>query len=83
MYNSFYNNGFTLNTSVITTTAIPTELQSKTNWMNTHLKHYSRLNNKSFDTLLIGDSLITGLTSKSGINFLNRLMLSTMGWEAT
>ena len=43
-------------------TAIPTEQQSKTNWMNTHLKHCSRLNNKSFVTILIGDSLIAGLT---------------------
>ena len=43
-------------------TAIPTARQSKTNWMNTHLKHCSRLNNKSFNTILIGDSLIAGLT---------------------
>ena len=31
------------------------------NWINTHLKHCSRLNNKSFDTILIGGSLIAGL----------------------
>ena len=43
-------------------TAIPTARQSKTNWMNTHLKHCSRLNNESFNTILIGDSLIAGLT---------------------
>ena len=30
--------------------------------MNTHLRHCFRLNNKSFDTILIGDSLIAGLT---------------------
>ena len=42
-------------------TAIPTVEQSKTNWMNSHLKHCPRLNNKSFDTILIGDSLIAGL----------------------
>ena len=37
----FYNNRFTLITSVIIT-AIPTARQSKTNWMNTRLKHSSR-----------------------------------------
>ena len=50
LFNSFYNNCFTLITSVIIT-VIPTAQKSKTNWMNTHLKHYSRLNNKSFDTI--------------------------------
>ena len=48
-------------------TVIPTARQSKTNWMNTHLKHCSRLNNKSFDTILIGDSLIAGLTRYSKV----------------
>ena len=60
LFNSFYNNCFALITSVIIT-LIPTAQKSKTNWMNTHLKHCSRLNNKSFDTILIGNSLITGL----------------------
>ena len=55
-------------------TAIPTARQSKTNWMKTHLKYCSRLNNKSFDKTVISDSLIVGLPpySKSGIKFLNR-----------
>ena len=48
-------------------TVIPTSRQSKTNWMNTHLQHCSRLNNKSFDTILIGDSLIAGLTRYSKV----------------
>ena len=48
-------------------TAIPTARQSKTNWMNTHLKHCSRLNNKRFDTILIGDSLISGLAPYSKV----------------
>ena len=48
-------------------TAIPTAQQSKTNWMNAHLKHYSRSNNKSFDTILIGDSLITGFVCYSKV----------------
>ena len=48
-------------------TAIPTARQSKTNWMNTHLKHCSRLNDKSFDTILIGDSLIAGLARYSKV----------------
>ena len=42
-------------------TEIPTAQQSKTTSMNAYLKHCSRLNNKSFDTILIGDSLIAGL----------------------
>ena len=42
-------------------TAIPTARQSKTNWMNTHVKHCSRLNDKSFGTILIGGSLLAGL----------------------
>ena len=42
-------------------TAIPTAQQHKTNWINAHLKHCSRLNKRSFDTILVGDSLITGL----------------------
>ena len=33
--------------------------------MNTHVKHCSRLNDKSFDTILIGDSLIAGLARYS------------------
>ena len=66
LFNSFYNNRFTLITSVIMT-AIPTARQSKTNWMNTHLKHCSRLNDKSFDTILIGDSLIAGLARYSKV----------------
>ena len=48
-------------------TAIPTARQSKTNCMNTHLKHCSILNNKSFDTTLIGDSLIAGLARYSKV----------------
>ena len=48
-------------------TAIPTAWQSKTNWMKPHLKHCSRLNNKSFGTILIGDSLIAGLTLYSKV----------------
>ena len=48
-------------------TAIPTAWQPKTNWMNTHLKHCSRLNNKSFETILIGDSLITSLARYSKV----------------
>lgn len=35
--------------------------------MNAHLKQCSRLNNNSFDTILIGDSLIVGLTGYSKI----------------
>ena len=35
--------------------------------MNTHLRHCSRLNNKSFDTILIGDSLIAGLARYSKV----------------
>ena len=35
--------------------------------MNAHLKQCSRLNNNSFDTILIGDSLIAGLTAYSKI----------------
>ena len=53
----FYNNPFAFITSVVTT-VISTTQQSKTNWINTHLKHCSRLNNKRFDIILIGDSLI-------------------------
>ena len=48
-------------------TAIPTARQSKTNWMNTHVKHCSRLNDKNFDTILIGDSLIAGLARYSKV----------------
>ena len=48
-------------------TASPIVRQSKASWMNTHLKHCSRLNNKSFDTILIGDSLIAGLTRYSKV----------------
>ena len=61
-----HNNRFTLIKSVIIT-AIPTAWQSKTNWINTHFKHCSRLNNKSFDTILIDDSLIAGLTCYSKV----------------
>ena len=46
---------------------IPTARQSKTNWMNTHLKHCSRLNNKGFDTILIGDFLIARLARYSKV----------------
>ena len=35
--------------------------------MNTHVKHCSRLNDKSFDTILIGDSLIAGLARYSKV----------------
>lgn len=35
--------------------------------MNAHLKQCSRLNNNSFDTILIGDSLIAGLIAYSKI----------------
>ena len=35
--------------------------------MNTHLSHCSRLNNKSFDTILIGDSVIAGLARCSKV----------------
>ena len=57
---------FIPNTSV-TVTTIATARQFKTNWMNTHLKHCSRLNKikKSFDTMQIGDSLIVSLTHYS------------------
>ena len=48
-------------------TAIPTVQQSKTNWMNTHFKHCSRLNNKRFDTILIDGSLIAGLARYSKV----------------
>ena len=48
-------------------TANPTPQQSKTNWMNTHLKFGSRLNNKRFDTILIGDPLIAGLARYSKV----------------
>ena len=48
-------------------TAIPTARHSKTNWMNTHVKHCSRLNDKSFDTILIVDSLIAGLARYSKV----------------
>ena len=48
-------------------TVIPTARQSKTNWMNAHPRHCSRLNNKSFNTILIGDSLIAGLTRYSKV----------------
>ena len=47
-------------------TLIPTARQSKQNWMNTYLKHCSRLN-KNCDTILIGDSLIAGLTCYSKV----------------
>ena len=43
-------------------TKIPTARESKINWINTHLRHCLRLNNKSFDTTLVNDSLIAGLT---------------------
>ena len=43
-------------------TTIPTAQESKTSWMNLLLRHCFRLNNKSFDTILIGGSLITDLT---------------------
>ena len=36
--------------------------QSKANCMKTHIKLCSKLNNKKFNTILIGGSLITGLT---------------------
>ena len=48
-------------------TVIPTARQSKTNWMNTHPRHCSKFNNKSFDTILIDDSLIAGLTCYSKV----------------
>ena len=48
-------------------TTIPTAQESKSKSMNTHLKHCSRLNNKSFDTILIGNSLITDLTCYSKV----------------
>ena len=35
--------------------------------MNTHLNRCCRLNVKNLDTILIGDSLITGLTSYSKV----------------
>ena len=35
--------------------------------MNTHLKHCSILNNGNFDTILIGDSLISGLVHYSKV----------------
>ena len=35
--------------------------------MNTHLKHCSRLNNEIFDTILINDPLIAGLTRYSKV----------------
>ena len=47
-------------------TATPTAQQSKTNWMNTHFKHCSRLN-EIFDKILIDDSLIAGLTRYSKV----------------
>ena len=48
-------------------TEIPTARQSIANCVYTHLKHCSRLNNKSFDTILIGDFLIAGLTRYSKV----------------
>ena len=47
--------------------AFTTARQSKTNWMKTHHKHSSKLNNKSFDTILIGDSVINGLIHYSKV----------------
>ena len=47
--------------------AFPTARQSKTNWMNTHLIHCYGLNNKSLDTIVIGDSFIAGLTRYSKV----------------
>ena len=35
--------------------------------MNTHLKHCSRLDNKSFDTILVGDPFIADLTHYSKV----------------
>ena len=48
-------------------TVILTAQQSKKNRMNTHLKRRSRLNNESFDLILIGDFLIAGLTRYSKV----------------
>ena len=61
-------------------TAIPTARKSKTNWMNTHLKHCSRLNNKSLDIIVISDSLTAGLTRYSNVwnKFFKLLNLSTV-----
>ena len=42
-------------------------LVNNSNWMNTDLKHWSRFDNKSFHTVLIGDSLIAGLTCYSKV----------------
>ena len=65
-------------------TVNPTAQQSKTNWMNTHLKFGSRLNNKRFATILIGDSLIAGLAHCSKVwnkffKLLNALNCGTGG----
>ena len=49
----------------VITTAIPTARQSKTNWIKTYLKHCFRLNNKSVDAVLIGDSCIADLNRYS------------------
>ena len=56
-----------INSSIIIITTIPSARFSKRNWLELHLKHCYFLTNDKRGTILIGDSLVAGLSRYQNI----------------
>ena len=62
-------------------TITPTTRFSKKNWLNFHHNHCSKLANYTFETILIGDSIVAGLSRYQNVwdKFLKPLNASNCG----
>ena len=63
------------------TTFIPSTRFSKMNWLNFHYDHCSKLAKNTFETIIIGDSIVAGLSRYQNVrnNFLKPLKALNCG----